>query len=67
MTSNNASCKVNSIGYIRLKISNGIVRKLSNVRHVLELVPYSNLLSLRHSVLLKLNLVPYRSLKSLRC
>lgn len=34
---NNASCEVTRIGFIRLKMHNGIIRELPNVRHVPEL------------------------------
>ena len=41
---NNASCKVIGIGSVRLKMSDGIIRELDNVRHILELK--RNLISL---------------------
>lgn len=44
MMGNNASYKVTKIGFIRLKIHNGIIRELPNVRHVPELK--RNLISL---------------------
>ena len=41
---NNASCKVIGIGSVRLKMSDGIIRELDNVRHIPELK--RNLISL---------------------
>ena len=41
---NNASCKVIGIGSVRLKMSDGIIRELDNVRHIPE--PKRNLISL---------------------
>ena len=41
---NNAACKVIGIGSVRLKMSDGIIRELDNVRHIPELK--RNLISL---------------------
>ena len=41
---NNASCKITGIGSVRLKMSDGIIRELDNVRHIPELK--KNLISL---------------------
>ena len=41
---NNAFCKVIGIGSVRLKMSDGIIRELHNVRHIPELK--RNLISL---------------------
>jgi Pol polyprotein len=41
---NNASCKVMGIGFVRVKMFDGILRTLRNVRHVLDMK--KNLISL---------------------
>lgn len=41
---NNKSCKVLGVGYVRIKMHNGMERILQNVRHILELK--RNLISL---------------------
>ena len=41
---NNASCRITGVGTIKVKMFDGVVRTLSDVRHVLELK--RNLISL---------------------
>lgn len=44
MMENNVCCRIIGKGLIRLKISNGMIRELHDVKHVLELK--SNMISL---------------------
>ncbi|KAH9705459.1 hypothetical protein KPL70_011882 [Citrus sinensis] len=61
---NNASCKITGIGSVRLKMSDGIIRELDNVRHIPELK--KNLISLSMLDKVRLGHVSENRLKELK-